>query len=161
MLTRFNRSGPPALALNIAVWTGLTVLMNGLIFGLGWDQSVKAPFPVAFEPPGWVVGLVWTAALFPLMAGARWRLRGDAPGTVRARRWVTALLIGCLVWPFGTLALGSLVGGLIGNLAVWLLTLIAAALAWPVDRRSTGLLVPVALWVTFATLIVLTSLGWI
>jgi translocator protein len=160
MLTGTQRPRPP-LVLDISLWVGLTLLANGLIFSLGWDRSTSPPFVVAFEPPGWVVGAVWSAVLFPLMITVRWRLNADTAAVRRARAWATALLIACLVWPFYTLALGSLIGGLSGNVGTLLLTVVAIRMVCSVDRRGAALLVPVALWLIFATLIVVASLGWV
>jgi translocator protein len=162
MITRLNSPARSALSLNVLLMVGATIVLNGLIFALGWDSSTAsaAAKTPAFAPPGWVVGLVWTAILFPLMATARWQLNAYAePSASGARAVVTALLVCCLLWPFYSLALGSLTGGLIGNL----LTIgIAGYAIWrvrPISRNTALLIVPVVLWVMFATAIILSEMG--
>lgn len=154
-----NRTTRTSLALNITLAVGATTVMNGLIFALGWNTTTdSAPRP-SFSPPDWVVGVVWAAVLFPLMAAARWRLNAAPhPGGSAARRWVTGLLGFCLVWPLYTLALGSLVGGLLGNLAVILVAGVTIVRVRSVSPSTAWLIAPVIAWVAFATLIVMAQL---
>jgi translocator protein len=161
-MIRLNSPERSALSLNVLLMVSATIVLNGLIFALGWDTSTasaSAKIP-AFAPPGWVVGLVWTAILFPLMATARWQLNTYAePSASSARATVTALLICCLIWPFYSLALGSLIGGLIGNLITIGIALYAIWRVRLVSRNAALLIVPVVLWVVFATAIILSEMG--
>lgn len=153
-----NRADNTGLATNIAVAVGAVLLVNGLIFGLGWDSSSGEPVSPSFAPPGYVVAAVWVA-LFAAMAAARWLLLRAGGGRVRVHdRLVVALLASCLAYPFFAIAPGSLVGGLIGNLLIIALALFAA---WNVRRASAPaatLILPVAGWVSFATVIVVRTL---
>ena len=162
-LDRLNRPTPASLWWNIAAFVGATVILNGLIFGLGWNtstDSVSAP-RASFAPPDWVVGAVWTLILFPLMAAARWRFNSvtTAAGFL-ARRWTTFLLMMCLIWPFYSLAIGSLIGGLIGNIGVGLVAVLTVARCWKLDRTAALMVLPVVGWLMFATLLVSAQLGW-
>jgi translocator protein len=161
-MIRLNSPERSALTLNVLLMVGATIALNGLIFALGWDTSTasaSAKTP-AFAPPGWVVGLVWTAILFPLMATARWQLNAySEPSASGARATITALLICCLIWPFYSLALGSLVGGLIGNLITIGIALYAIWRVTPLSRSTALLIAPVVLWVVFATAIILSEMG--
>lgn len=160
MITRLNAPDRRALALNVMLAVAGTVVLNGLIFILGWDAKTGASEAVAWEPPGWVVGLVWTAILFPLMAVARWQLNARTErGSSMARTAVTVLLGFCLVWPLYSLALGSLLGGLLGNLATIAVALYAIGRAWSVSRTTAFLIAPVVLWVAFAVTIILAEMG--
>jgi translocator protein len=163
MLASLNQPTRPALARNIAAAILTTLLVNGLIFGLGWNTAEERTL-LTFEPPGWVIGSVWIV-LLTLLAIARWRL--NASGNLnnqnnraaqKARAWVTGLLVFCLLYPFYSLAVDSLVGGLLGNLGTIGLALIAIASAWRNNRTAAFLVSPVVAWVSFATVIVVTKL---
>jgi tryptophan-rich sensory protein len=121
MFAAFNKSDTSALMLNILLATGAASVINGLIFGLGWDKSIDYAPKSPFEPPGYVIGLIWEG-LFASMATARWLLNASGdPGAAQARAWITALIGFCLIWAFYSLAIGSIIGGLLGNLGTILL----------------------------------------
>ena len=145
--------------LNVALAVGAALIMNGVIFLFGWDSTTDhAPQPW-FEPPGWVVGVVWLV-LFSLMASARWTLNSyTIIGVVRARAMITLLIISCLLWPFYSIAIGSLVGGLVGNIITIAIAIVAIVYAWPRSRDAALFILPVVLWLSFATLIILAELG--
>lgn len=161
MLASLNKPGSLSLVLNLLLAVGAALAMNVLIFELGWDKSTDyAPKP-SFEPPSYVVGLVWIF-LFALMATARWLLNSRSEtGTSGARTLVTLLIIFCLLWPFYSLAIGSLNGGLLGNLGTIALATFTITRMWPISKTSAFLIVPVVLWVTFAATIVTSELGWL
>ena len=154
-----NRPNYRALSLNLAADIGAVLLMNGLIFGLGWGMNETQIRKVSFDPPGYVVGSVWIL-LFGLMATARW-LVGAKPDAGAAQKWVTGLLIFCLCYPLYSLALNSATGGLIGNVATVALAAFTVVRVYPVSRPAAFLIAPVILWVSFATFITLAELGWI
>jgi len=158
-LRALNQDDRRALVLNIAIAVGAALILNAVIFLLGWDSSTDyAPQPW-FEPPGWVVGLVWLV-LFSLMASARWTLNSyTIIGVVRARAMITLLIVSCLLWPFYSLAIGSLVGGLIGNIVTIVLAVAAMVFAWPRSRDAALFILPTVLWVTYATVIILAEMG--
>lgn len=154
-----NRPTHRGLWLNIAVWIGAVLVMNGLIFGFGWNTNADpAQRSTRYEVPGWIVGSVWTL-LFGLMAVARWRLNRFSDDN--ARWWTTVLLINCLLYPLYTLALRSIYGGLVGNLLTIGLALFTIRQVWPRDRLAAGLLCTVPLWVAFATVSIFGQLGWL
>src|SRR5579883_1516772 len=105
MLKAFNKFNLPALLLNVAAAVVLCLLVNALIFALGWNSNSSPR--VSFAPPGWFVGTVWVA-LFFCMATARWFLNDRVTEAAqRARAWTTLLLAACLLYPFYALATGS------------------------------------------------------
>jgi tryptophan-rich sensory protein len=160
MIARLNNPDRNSLALNVFLAVGATLVLNGLIFALGWDTSTGATRTPAFEPPGWLVGLVWTTILFPLMATARWQLNARLEaGASGARATVTVLLACCLIWPLYSLAIGSLIGGLIGNLVTIAIAVYAIYRVLPISRNTALLIVPVVLWVMFATAIIVGEMG--
>lgn len=158
---RLNRPDHPALWLNIALWVGAVLLINGLVYGLGWDTSDEPTLrPPAVDLP---VGLVWIG-LFVGMAIARWLLNGPAltnPSADNARWWLSVLLLNCLIYPFYSLAVDSIYGGLAGNGVVLLLVVYILRQTWPIDRRVAWLTGLVGGWVVFATYLIFTELGWV
>ena len=58
MLSALNRPGRASLHLNLALFVGVALVLNALIFGLGWDGGLGAAPKAGFYPPGWLVGLV-------------------------------------------------------------------------------------------------------
>ena len=159
ILQALNQDDRQALVLNVALAVGAALIMNAAIFLLGWDSTTDyAPRPW-FEPPGWVIGVVWLV-LFSLMASARWTLNSyTIIGVVRARAMVTLLIVACLLWPFYSLAIGSLAGGLIGNIVTIIIAVAAMVFAWLRSRDAALFILPVVLWLLFATLIILAEMG--
>ncbi len=149
MLAALNAPGRRGLAANLAVWLGLVVVLNGVIFALGWNTRSNSPVPW-FAPPGWVIGLVWVG-LFTLLATARWRLHAR-PGS---RAWVTGLLLACLAFPFYAQAPGSVWAGFAGSVGTGLLAAVVATRAGP----AAGLVLPTALWCAFASVLTGTQVG--
>ena len=146
-----NRTDAAGLAANVAVSLIVVLVTNGLIFGLGWDASSPKSASSLSDPPGWFIGVVWTV-LFALMGAARWRiLTSGGEKAVLHSRLVVGLIGFCLIYPFYTMGLRSMVIGLIGNvataiLAVWIIAQIKAS-----SRSAAVLVSPVVGWLAFAT----------
>ena len=145
LLDRPDRSG---LIANIAIALGIVLALNGLIFGLGWQGS-SAHTP-SFVPPAAVIGGVWVV-LFLFMALARWELnRGAAQRSDKAG--LIVLFIGCAAYPFYTGGLKSEFVGEGGNVALLLLTGWLAARYLRRVPRAAAWLVPLFLWLSFASI---------
>ena len=116
-----------------------------------WYAGLAKPF---FNPPNWVFGPVW-ATLYGLMAFALWRaLR--APST-RERKNAVALFYAQLAlnaaWSWMFFAAQSPLLGLV-NIVPQLIVILAMLRAFKrVDRLACFCLVPLAVWVGFATLL--------
>lgn len=151
MLASLNKPDTRSLVLNLLLGVGSAIAMNGLIFGLGWNkQTDYAPKP-SFELPDHVVAIVWLA-LFAFMATARWLLNSYSEiGALQARASVTFLMIFCLIWPFYSLAISSIVGALVGNFGAIAIALFAIARLWIFSKTAAFLIMPVVLWVALAT----------
>jgi tryptophan-rich sensory protein len=138
----------PSLAGNLAVFLLLPLVLNGLIFGLGWNGPARA---MAGIPPGWVVGSLWML-LFAGMAVARWLLLREA--VTRNERavseWVSALAFLCLIYPLYTVGLSNERIGLIGNSLTAMVAIVVAARAWRVSRAAAGCVSAVVLWLLYA-----------
>lgn len=160
-LDALDQTTSHALLLNVVAAVGAASLMNGLIFSLGWntpDDPARQPF---FAPPGFVIGFVWMI-LFALMAGARWKLSGAVAsgraGARSSRARVTTLIVFCLAWPLYSLALGSIVGGLLGCVVALVLAVVAVARASRVSMVACALVAPVPAWLLYATAILVAQL---
>jgi tryptophan-rich sensory protein len=117
-----------------------------------WYRDLAKP---AFNPPNWIFGPVWTL-LYVLMGVALYRLLGlprSLPGRNRALQLFAGQLALNVAWSWGFFALHAPAHGLIDIVPQLLLVLASAAAAWRVDRPAAWCLVPLAFWVTFATLL--------
>ena len=141
MLDVLNRPNRGSLIANLCVALASVLLMNALIFGFGWNIPSDQMRRVWFEPPDYVVGAVWVA-LFALMAFARWQLNGTTTGQA-------------------SLAIGSVIGGLIGNLWTIALAVFTISRVWRVSPIAAYCIAPVIVWVTFATFITRGELGYL
>lgn len=151
MFAALNKPGTRSLVLNLLLAVGAAVAMNGLIFGLGWNKSTDYSPKALYEPPDYMIGLVWIV-LFALMATSRWLLNSSPEiGASQARAWVTFLVIFCLIWPLYSLAIGSVIGGLLGNFETIAIATFAVIRVWMISKPAAFLIMPVILWVTFAT----------
>jgi translocator protein len=149
----FDRPDRRGLLANVALTLVAVIVVNGLIFGLGWNQSQNSPIDPSFAPPGWVIGLVWIV-LFGCMGAARWLLvrRGDRHGTLGARG-VVALLVACLIFPFYTALPDSAVLGLVGTIMTLMLAVGVAWYAWRASNRAALLVGAVVAWLSFASVL--------
>ncbi|WP_316977124.1 tryptophan-rich sensory protein [Shumkonia mesophila] len=122
-----------------------------------WYPALAKP---SFTPPSWLFPPVWTA-LFVLMGVAAWRVwrqAGWTEGRPALGAFAVQLLLN-LAWSFLFFGM-QWVGAALAEIIVLL-----AAIAWTtarfarVDRPAALLLVPYALWVSFAA--VLTAAIWL
>jgi len=153
MVSSLNSS----LAANLIGSIVLVLVLDGLIFGLGWDLRSAVPT----DMPGWFVASVWIM-LFALMGLARWHLATiDDRSKSRGVVIVTALIVLCAAYPFYALLTGSRIAGLAGNI----ITIVVAAAAmygiWPLSRKAAILVFPVVPWVTFASWTIVQSQSWL
>ncbi len=118
-------------------------------FNSDWYQRLRKP---VWQPSGTLIGAVWTVlyTLTALAAGLVWRRRERLPSR---RLWVLLALQYVLNFAFTplftrrrSLPLATLDCALLAA-SVWMLV----AWAWPVRRLAAALLLPYALWSTFAT----------
>ena len=145
------------LVLTVAGAIGVCILLNVVIFSLGWDQD---DVPGTLSPPGASIGAIWVV-LFALMSVARWRLAET--GTIRgdeARQRVDVLLANCALYPFYTVGLSSQILGLAGNIVTLWLAGWTLCGAMRVSRAAVLCVLPVIPWVAFATVGVVQEL-WV
>lgn len=156
-----NQPTKKALALNLGLFLLIQVIISCLVFGLGWDKGhnsafVKKPYVV---PSGALVGGVWLALYF-LMSYARWYLNKYSDVQSQAiKKLITNLLIWCSLYPFYTFAIDSAYGGIVGNTGIFVISLFIIVKSWKFDSKVSLLILPVLLWITFASTIIFSELG--
>lgn len=139
------------LGANLAAFVGAPLLLNGLIFGLGWNRpGAKA----AGIPPGWVVGSLWLP-LFAGMGAARSQLANAPSGLFRERRteWVSLLAFLCLAYPLYTEGLRDDRIGLGGNIVTAVVGFTALERVSRRSRKAAWLLLPTCLWLIYAGIV--------
>lgn len=161
-----NHPGQKGIIANILLFVTAVIVMNGLVFGLGWDvTSDKAALQTPYiKPSGILVGTVWIV-LIVLLSIARWHLnRYDKAVIGQSKKWVTMLILACILYPFYSIAINGLLGiygGLLGNISIILLGTFIIKLTWVKARITALLILPVLIWVPFATTIIMSELGWL
>ena len=116
-----------------------------------WYAGLAKP---SFNPPNWLFGPVWTA-LYALMALALWRLLRLPPTPARRVSLILFFVQLALnaAWSWMFFAAQSPLLGLINVVPQWL-TVVATAIAFMrLDRVAGWCLVPLALWVGYASLL--------
>ena len=136
------------LGANLAVFVGLPLVLNGVIFGLGWNRAGGMQVGL---PPGWVVGSLWVV-LFAGMGTARWLLLRAARGREEQRRveWVSLLAFLCLLYPLYTVGLRDDRVGLVGNVLTAMVGIGVAVFAWKRVRAAGAWLAAVCAWLMYA-----------
>jgi translocator protein len=111
-----------------------------------WYRDLDKPW---FTPPNWVFGPVWTAIYLLIAVSAFLTHRARRPAGPQLALWWVQLGLN-LGWSLVFFGLESPIGGLV--VIVPLLAAIVALIAsvWPVRRIAALLLVPYALWVSYA-----------
>lgn len=116
-----------------------------------WYASLAKP---SFNPPNWVFAPVWTT-LYMIMAFSLWRILRlrDSPAKQRAVLLFALMLVLNAAWSWMFFAANSPALGLIN--IVPQLVLIAAVIAafLNLDRIAGLVLIPLAAWVAFASLL--------
>jgi benzodiazapine receptor len=115
-----------------------------------WYQTINLP---SWTPPGSVIGLVWTT-IFILSTISALLVWNKLPHDRRFNQIIGLFLVNAVLnvgWSylfFGQHLIGAAVieSGLLGLSVIGLIFLI-----WPLLRKAAILLVPYALWVSFAT----------
>ena len=141
-------------ALALIGWLALTfgAAATGVFVSTGgWYAELAKP---AWNPPGWVFGPVWTA-LYLMMAVAAWLVWRE--GGWKAQRGPLTLYV--VQWGLNALWTPLFFGlqrpGMAFAEILVLLVAVCATLVafWKVRRGAGLLLVPYALWTTFAALL--------
>lgn len=141
-------------AASVAVCEGVG-LVSGFVTARGireWYPGIAKP---SFTPPGSVFGPVWTALYFMMGASLYlvWR-RWDGSPAVRAAllAFAAQLLLNGL-WSLLFFGARNPLAGFVEILALWAAIVATIVLFWRISRPAGILLVPYALWVSFASVL--------
>jgi tryptophan-rich sensory protein len=148
----WNRRDLGGLAVNVAIAMAVAALANAFIVFVNPAEDFGPP-TVLLQPPGWVIGVVWTF-LFIFLGTARWLLIRKVDRSFEGTRWVWILLLFCAAYPVYTAGLRDLAVGLGGNIATVALALWVALRIRKASIVAAGLVSTVVLWVTFASLLI-------
>lgn len=151
----FSQPNSRGLAANILTALAVTLILNGMIFAFGWNLNPSTSVRPSFAPPGPVIGAIWVVLVMG-MAAAHWKLRTLGQRTLANN--VLILLAVCLGYPFYALASNNQWVGLAGNIVTLLLSGGLAWKVWPISRFAGVPLAAVALWVGYATAVVVALL---
>ena len=141
-----------AMSLSVAV-----ALLANLFLVVTNRGQFHQPSPVPLSPPGYVIGMVWVI-LFALLGAAYARLRRSAPDDKEARIALVSLIALCALYPVYTDRLRSARAGLLGVIVVLVLNTGLLARLPRVARGAARLLVPLQLWLLFATYLIVEQL---
>lgn len=136
----------------------LLTLGTGALGALFADQAGKIYdrlIQPAFAPPGWIFAPVWTL-LFLLMGLALYRVRmaEEDPEAVRnATRTFVIQLIFNLLWSVLFFTFGFHAAALADILILLFYQILATVQFFRIDKAAGWLMMPVDLWVLFATLL--------
>jgi tryptophan-rich sensory protein len=129
----------------------LAALGNLGIAMAGWGNTKDEIIPTGWEWVDPIVGYVWLG-LFAAMAVASWlAYTSGRPTATRDGRLVLCLMIVCILYPVYTLGLQT-VPGLVANILVLALIIATALIIRNTSLPAAGLLLPVGLWVSIATI---------
>jgi len=138
--------------------TGFIALTLAVELVAGWvtQSSVRSWYPslakAPWNPPGWVFGPVWTV-LYLMMAIAAWRVWRQASDerVPQALRLFYIQLTLNFLWSILFFGLRSPVAGLVDILLLLIAVVATTQVFLRIDKPAGWMMVPYALWVTFAS----------
>jgi tryptophan-rich sensory protein len=147
-----------ALILSILTFYGILIAVNipAPFLGLDFD-SVETP-KLWYAPPGFVIPIVWFV-LFTLLGIGRYNLMQTDVSNYQW--WLYGLAFLCATYAYYTLGFAKLTNisalwfGLIGNIVVILFAVLVVYKLLPINKTAALLTIPVIVWTTFASLIVI------
>jgi tryptophan-rich sensory protein len=152
-----NQDDGRARRLNIGLAVGMGAVTHTLAIWLGRDMSSDAaPW---FALPAWMNAAVWLF-LFALLGASRWMLNSyTIIGVATARAMVSALTLYCLLWPFYSLPIVDLRIALVANVSTIALAVASIVIVRRRSIEAASLIMPLTVWLAFATIVVLAALG--
>ncbi|MBL0319407.1 MAG: tryptophan-rich sensory protein [Alphaproteobacteria bacterium] len=120
-------------------------------------SSVQSWYPtlnkVAWNPPAWVFGPVWTA-LYIMIAVSGWRVwvvLGPRPYHHWAMHWYFFQLVINLMWSVLFFGLRNPLAGLLDIVVLLGAIMMTIISFWRLDKQAGLLLIPYVLWVLYAS----------
>lgn len=150
---------PTALGLAISMVVPLVAVLigNGLVtlFGGEEDAAYQA---VPWNPPGWLIGAIWTV-IYPMWGAARWKTAtADDPRSGRSW-WLVALIVWGFCYPVLIEFVGT-TGSVIANGFSLLLAIVVLLKVRPVSGTAAWLIAPSLVWLTVANALGLSALQY-
>lgn len=128
----------------------ISVLLNGLIFSMGWD-GVRGG-EQSLLPPPWLIGTLWVVWL-GFMGWAKWIVSNiETDKAHKAGLWIIALMVYCWLYPFYALAPEGELGIMLGNIGSIFLTAYVFYRVRSVSLKASRLIFPIIIWVVYATI---------
>jgi tryptophan-rich sensory protein len=147
---------------NILLFYGILILTNVPAYFLGLKfEGNAAKKRLWFEPPGFVIPIVWVF-LFLLLAILRYKLVSIEANSLSNLTIVLAVV--CASYAYYTLGLEKLTGisalkfGLFGNILVILVALWVGVTVSELSINLSYLVFPIVAWTFYATMIILGQL---
>jgi tryptophan-rich sensory protein len=148
--------------LNLVLFYAILFLTNVPAYFLGLKfEGNEARKRLWFEPPGFVIPIVWVL-LFFLLALLRFKLEQVHAEDLSSMTLVLAFI--CASYAYYTLGLEKLTGisalkfGLAGNILVILAALWVGIMVSDLSANLSYLVFPIVIWTFFATMIILGQL---
>ncbi len=135
------------LALSAALPLAMFVIVNGSVQAAGGQALFFAPFGL----PGWL-GAALHLGTLPLFGVARWMVAGHGETGRSANRWIVALLVSAIAFPFLVGLLDTLMISIV-SFAMFILALSSMARAAAVDRKAALVMAPAMAWMGFSAFI--------
>lgn len=137
------------LILYIDVYVGIGLLINFLIFSLGWQDNLTSPYPILVEIPPAVHAIGWTVVLMSL-AVASWWLQSHTGDKVKvSQQWIFGYFITTILWPLLTLSTGVMYAGIMSFLISLAAGIYALWLSYSVSRMYLLLVGVPLIWMMF------------
>jgi tryptophan-rich sensory protein len=145
------------LILSILTFYGVLIAVNipAPFIGLEFETG-KTP-RLWYAPPGYVIPIVWFI-LFTLLGIGRYNLIQSE--STNYQWWLYGLAFLCATYAYYTLGFAKLTNisalwfGLIGNILVIIFAAFIVYKLLPINKTAALLTIPVILWTTFASIIV-------
>lgn len=145
------------LILSILTFYGILIAVNipAPFIGLEFEKG-ETP-RLWYAPPGYVIPIVWFV-LFTLLGIGRYNLIQSE--LTHYQGWLYGLAFLCATYAYYTLGFAKLTNisalwfGLVGNLLVIIFAAFIVYKLLPVNKTAALLTIPVILWTTFASIIV-------
>lgn len=143
------------LGVSIVVPLAAVLVGNGLVTMFGGEEDA-AYQAVPWNPPGWLIGAIWTV-IYPLWGAARWKTATADDSRVGRSWWPVALIVWGLCYPLLIEVVGTM-GSVIANafslaLAIWALLRVR-----PVSSTAAWLIAPSLVWLGIANALGLAAL---
>lgn len=143
------------LALSIAIPLVAVLAGNGILSLTGSEED-PAYQAVAWNPPGWMIGAIWTV-IYPMWGAARWKVATKDDARASRSRWLVALIAWGLCYPVVVEFTGTL-GSVIANGFSLLLAVFVAMRVRPVSAAAFWLVAPSLIWLSVANALGITAL---